>query len=110
MKTSINQAKAQTDNSKRLEMFRKAREDAKKENQEENEAAYQKRVSQLDQKDSGKVETVQDDWLKGMKAHNTNDDWAYRMQDSMIKIEGGAVLDLIFSPINISYLPNILLA
>lgn len=51
-------------------MFRKARSDVKKENQEENEAAYQKRAAALDGK---KVETVEDDWLKGMKAHNVDD-------------------------------------
>ena len=53
-------------------MFRKARDDVKKESQEENEAAYQKRATALDAKDS-KVETVQDGWLKGMKAHNVDD-------------------------------------
>lgn len=54
-------------------MFRKARADTKKESQLENEEAYQKRASQIDQKD-GKVETLQDDWLKGMKAHKLDDD------------------------------------
>ena len=50
-------------------MFRKAREDAKKESAEENEANYQKRVQQME----GKTETVGDDWLKGMKKHNVDD-------------------------------------
>lgn len=53
-------------------MFRKAREDVKKESLQENEAAYKKRAEALNAKDS-KVETVEDDWLKGMKAHNVDD-------------------------------------
>lgn len=53
-------------------MFRKAREDAKKETQEENEIAFQKRKTQLEEKDQ-KVTEVEDDWLKGMKAHNVDD-------------------------------------
>ena len=40
MKQSINKVKGDVENERRLEMFRKAREDVKKENQEENEAAY----------------------------------------------------------------------
>ena len=46
-KGNINAAKGGggNDNDRRLEMFRKAREDAKKESFQENEAAYQKRVS-----------------------------------------------------------------
>lgn len=60
------------ENSRRLEMFRKARNDVKKESMEENEAAYQKRASALNAKDK-KVETVEDDWLGGMKAHNVDD-------------------------------------
>ena len=59
-------------------MFRKAREDVKKESLEENEAAYKKRAQALDAKDS-KVETVEDDWLKGMKAHNVDDNWPKNM-------------------------------
>lgn len=55
-------------------MFRKAREDVKKESLQENEAAYKKRAEALNAKDS-KVETVEDDWLKGMKAHNVDDNW-----------------------------------
>lgn len=72
VKANLSKVKEDRDNERRLEMFRKAREDAKKESQEENEAAYQKRASALNAKDS-KVETVQDDWLKGMKAHDVND-------------------------------------
>ena len=41
----MSKVKENVDNERRLEMFRKAREDVKKENQEENEAAYQKRAS-----------------------------------------------------------------
>jgi uncharacterized membrane protein len=70
VKADFNKTKAELDNERRLEMFRKARSDVKKENQEENEAAYQKRAAALDGK---KVETVEDDWLKGMKAHNVDD-------------------------------------
>lgn len=73
MKSNISSMKKDVDNERRLEMFRKAREDTKKESQQENEQAYQKRVTQMDQKD-GKVETLQDDWLKGMKAHKLDDD------------------------------------
>ena len=51
-------------------MFRKARSDVKADNLAENEAAYQKRAAALDGK---KVETMEDDWLKGMKAHNVDD-------------------------------------
>jgi len=40
MKESISKVKKDVDNERRLEMFRKAREDVKKENLEENEAAY----------------------------------------------------------------------
>lgn len=57
MKQSINKVKSDVDNERRLEMFRKAREDVKKENFEENEAAYQKRSTQLSQKDA-KAEVV----------------------------------------------------
>ena len=53
-------------------MMRKAHEDAKKESMQENEAIYQKRAAELDQKDKQKVEVVEDDWLKGMKAHNVD--------------------------------------
>lgn len=52
MKQSINKVKSDVDNERRLEMFRKAREDVKKENQDENEAAYQKRSTQLKEKDA----------------------------------------------------------
>lgn len=45
MKKNTTQIKGGNDNDRRLEMFRKAREDAKKESMQENEAAYQKRVS-----------------------------------------------------------------
>ena len=69
MKQDMNKVKGSVENERRLEMFRKAREDAKKENQEENEANYQKRVQQME----GKTETVGDDWLKGMKKHNVDD-------------------------------------
>ena len=69
MKQSINKVKENVDNERRLEMFRKAREDVKKENQEENEAAYQKRATQLTEKDK-KVEVASEDWLGGMKVHN----------------------------------------
>ena len=51
-------------------MFRKARSDVKKDNLVENEAAFQKRSAAMDGK---KTETVEDDWLKGMKAHNVDD-------------------------------------
>jgi len=59
-------------------MFRKARADTKKENDLENEESYQKRVTQMDKKESGKVEsgkveTVQEGWLGGMKSHNLDD-------------------------------------
>lgn len=74
MKSNINTIKKDVDNERRLEMFRKAREDTKKESQLENEEAYQKRVSQMDQKNGGNVETLQDDWLKGMKAHKLDDE------------------------------------
>lgn len=40
VKANLNKVKEDRDNERRLEMFRKAREDAKKESQEENEAAY----------------------------------------------------------------------
>lgn len=70
VKADFNKAKIDVENERRLEMFRKARSDVKKENAEENEAAYQKRAAALDGK---KVETVEDDWLKGMKAHNVDD-------------------------------------
>lgn len=72
MKADFNKTKMDLENERRLEMFRKARSDVKKENKEENEAAFQKRAAALDGK---KVETVEDDWLKGMKAHNVDDNW-----------------------------------
>ena len=53
-------------------MFRKARNDVKKESNQENEEAYQKRLTELNNKDK-KPEVVEDDWLKGMKAHNVDD-------------------------------------
>jgi hypothetical protein len=40
MKQSISKVKNDVDNERRLEMFRKAREDVKKDNNNENEAAY----------------------------------------------------------------------
>lgn len=54
-------------------MFRKAREDAKKETDAENEAAYQKRVTEMEKKQNNKTEVVTDSWLGGMKAHNVDD-------------------------------------
>ena len=70
VKADFNKAKIDVENERRLEMFRKARSDVKKENSKENEAAYEKRVAALDGK---KTEVVEDDWLKGMKAHNVDD-------------------------------------
>lgn len=58
MKNDINKVKNDVTNERRLEMFRKAREDVKKENLEENEAAYQRRASEISAKDSKKVETA----------------------------------------------------
>lgn len=46
--------------------------DVKKENNQENEEAYQKRLTELGNKDK-KVDVVEDDWLKGMKSHNVDD-------------------------------------
>lgn len=40
MKGNISKVKDEVANERRLEMFRKAREDVKKDKQEENEAAY----------------------------------------------------------------------
>lgn len=40
MKSNISSMKKDVDNERRLEMFRKAREDTKKESQQENEQAY----------------------------------------------------------------------
>ena len=73
MKGSISKVKDEVANERRLEMFRKAREDVKKDNQEENEAAYQRRASELQKKDNSKVKTVEEDWLGGMKAHDVDD-------------------------------------
>lgn len=73
MKGNINKVKDEVANERRLEMFRKAREDVKKDNQEENEAAYQRRASELQKKDNSKVKTVEEDWLGGMKAHDVDD-------------------------------------
>ena len=47
-------------------MFRKARTDVKTEEQEENEAAYQKRVTEMESRDkTKKPQKVEDDWLGG---------------------------------------------
>ena len=40
MKKDLNEVKNTVENERRLEMFRKAREDVKKESKEENEASY----------------------------------------------------------------------
>ena len=70
----MNNAQSSHDNDRRREMMKKAHMDAKKETDAENEAAYQKRSTQLDNKDKQKTEVVEDDWLGGMKKHNVDDD------------------------------------
>ena len=72
MKRDINKTKENMDNQRRLEMYRKARADTKHEQAEENEANYQKRLSQMEKKDKGEV--VEDSWLMGMKAHNVDNE------------------------------------
>ena len=72
VKADFNKVKDNRENERRLEMFRKARMDVKKENNQENEEAYQKRLTELGNKDK-KVDVVEDDWLKGMKSHNVDD-------------------------------------
>ena len=72
VKADFNKVKDNRESERRLEMFRKARMDVKKESNQENEEAYQKRLTELSNKDK-KVDVVEDDWLKGMKSHNVDD-------------------------------------
>ena len=56
---------------RRLSMFRKLRKDMKEDDKAENEQNYQRRATELEQKDKKKKEEINmddgDDWLKGLK-------------------------------------------
>lgn len=56
---------------RRLTMFRKLRNDMKEENKVENESNYQRRLTEIDEKDKKKKNEVNmddgEDWLKGIK-------------------------------------------
>ena len=56
-------------------MFRKARQDAEKDQKAENEQNYQKRVTQLESKPKPEPEKKADDgdWLSNLKTHTAND-------------------------------------
>lgn len=58
------------ENQRRLEMFRKARQDTTNENLQEKEAVYQKRVNELEKKE--KPKQSEDDWMNA-KAFGEND-------------------------------------
>lgn len=61
---------------RRLEMFKKVRKDMNEEKKEENEANYNKRVTQIEQKDAGaakkKDDDGEDDWFGNMKTFGTD--------------------------------------
>lgn len=61
--------KKEEENNRRLEMFRKARQDTANENMQEKQAVYQKRVTELEKKEKPKNE---DDWMNA-KAFGEND-------------------------------------
>ena len=60
------------EDSRRLEMYRKLRQDMKEEDKQEKEAAYQNRVAELDKKDKAKP-SAGDDWMDDIKAFGEKD-------------------------------------
>jgi len=59
---------------RRLEMYRKLRKDMEQDNREEKEAAYKKRVQEMESKDKSKVNVGDgDDFLKGLKSFDADE-------------------------------------
>lgn len=67
--------KKEEEAARRLEMYRKVRQEINTEKKQENEANYNKRVAELEAKDAGGKKKDEDDWLKNAVDVGRDDDY-----------------------------------